>query len=115
MILLVTILPADSTGQRSDSQRVAIKNADYDSWTSQDKFLHGSASAVIEGVSFYVYSHRLNNPEISGRIYAISFTAAIGLGKEIYDKKRKGIFSWKDLFWDGVGIAVGYFAFVYDY
>ncbi|MGC8893247.1 MAG: hypothetical protein ACP5QG_00180 [candidate division WOR-3 bacterium] len=27
--------------------------------------------------------------------------------KEIYDWKTKGRFSWRDIFWDGVGLALG--------
>lgn len=86
-----------------------------DKWFSQDKFLHAYFSASIPGLTYYVYTDRLKKDENLGKIYAISLTAIAGLGKEIYDKKRKGHFSWKDLCWDGVGLALGYFVFIHDY
>lgn len=86
-----------------------------DAWVSQDKFLHFSACASIVGLSYHTLVCRLNKDENKGKVYSISFTALIGLGKEIYDKKRKGHFSWKDLCWDGAGLAVGYFAFIHEY
>lgn len=86
-----------------------------DEWFSQDKFLHFYFSATIPGLTYYVYTYRLKRDENLGKIYSVSFTAIVGLGKEIYDKKKKGRFSWKDLCWDGLGLTVGYFAFIHDY
>lgn len=86
-----------------------------DDWFGQDKFLHFSASASITGLTYHVYVCRLNGDEDRGEVYAVSLTAVLGLAKEIYDKKRKDQFSWKDLFWDGLGLAAGYFVFVHEY
>jgi uncharacterized protein YfiM (DUF2279 family) len=57
----------------------------------------------------------LGKDEKKGKIYSISITALISIGKEIYDKKKKGHFSWKDLFWDGLGLTVGYLLFIHDF
>jgi uncharacterized protein YfiM (DUF2279 family) len=84
-----------------------------DKWFSGDKLLHFSASAAITGLTYHFYVNRLNRPEDRGRVYSVSLTALVGIGKELYDKKKKGYFSWKDLVWDGLGLAVGYFVFVY--
>uniref|UniRef100_A0A7V0Z7K9 DUF2279 domain-containing protein n=1 Tax=candidate division WOR-3 bacterium TaxID=2052148 RepID=A0A7V0Z7K9_UNCW3 len=86
-----------------------------DKWFSQDKFWHFSACASIVGLSYHTLVCRLKRDEEQGRIYSISFTALVGLGKEVYDKKKKGHFSWKDLCWDGAGLVVGYFAFIHRY
>jgi len=84
-----------------------------DTWFSQDKFLHFSACASITGLTYHVYVCRLKGDENRGEVFSISLTTAIGIGKEVYDKKKKGHFSWKDLFWDGLGLAAGYFVFVH--
>jgi len=84
-----------------------------DTWFSQDKFLHFSACASITGLTYHVYVCRLKRDEDRGEVYSISLTALVGIGKEIYDKKKNGHFSWKDLFWDGLGLAAGYFVFIY--
>ncbi len=86
-----------------------------DKWFAQDKFLHFYFSASMVGLSYHTLICRLNKNENEGRIFAISFTAFVGLGKEIYDKKKKNRFSWKDLCWDGIGILTGYLAFIHDY
>ncbi len=102
----------DSLKYRSDVLK-EIKRVD--AWVSQDKFLHFSACASIVGLSYHTLVCRLNRDENQSKVYSISFTALIGLGKEIYDKKKKGHFSWKDLCWDGAGLTFGYFAFIHKY
>lgn len=87
----------------------------YDPWFSTDKILHFSASAAITGLTYHFYVNRLNRPEDRGEVYSVSLTALVGIGKELYDKRKKGYFSWKDLLWDGLGLAVGYFVFVHEY
>jgi|GEM_PF-813488 len=84
----------------------------HDKWFSEDKFLHFSACAAISGFTYHLSLRHLDECEKRGRIYSISITALLGLAKEFYDKKKKGHFSWKDLFWDGVGLGVGYLVFV---
>jgi uncharacterized protein YfiM (DUF2279 family) len=84
-----------------------------DPWFSADKILHFSASAAITGLTYHFYVNRLNRPEDRGKVYSVSLTALVSIGKELYDTKKKGCFSWKDLLWDGLGLAAGYFVFVY--
>ena len=52
-----------------------------DSWFSQDKFLHFSACAAISGLTYHFYVNRLNKDEKTGKIYAVSITALIVIGK----------------------------------
>ena len=84
-----------------------------DQWFSQDKFLHFYFSATITGLGYHVYADRMKKDEDQGKVISVSLTALIGLGKEIYDKKKKNLFSWKDLAWDGLGIAAGYLLFIH--
>ncbi len=86
-----------------------------DSWVSTDKFMHFGVCAAIPGLTYYAYVYRLNQDKAQARIIAVSLTGLVGLGKEIYDKKTKGHFSWKDLVWDGLGLTAGYFLFIHDF
>ena len=83
-----------------------------DPWFSEDKFYHLTASAALSTLSYHLYTHYNNDDEPRAKFYSISATACIGICKEIYDKKKKNHFSWKDLFWDGIGLALGYFLFI---
>ena len=104
---------ADSLEQ-SDSLVITseMKKVVSDPWFGRDKVLHFSAGMAIPGLTYHFYVCRLNRDEQRGKIYAVSLTALLALGKEVYDKKKKGHFSWKDLAWGGLGLAVGYIAFV---
>jgi len=83
----------------------------HDPWLSQDKFLHFSVSAAITGFSYYSGARTFDLELGTAKTVSVSLTALIGISKELYDHKRKGQFSWKDLLWDGAGIAVGYLLF----
>ncbi len=118
-LLFIVFVYAQESDSLNDSLRYRLnifKNIQTtDKWFSQDKFLHFSACASLVGLSYHTLVCRLKKDEEQGRIYSISFTALVGLGKEVYDKKKKGHFSWKDLCWDGAGLVVGYFAFIHRY
>ncbi len=117
-ILFFSLSVAQYNDTLSDTLKYRIEKPNrfsHDSWLSQDKFLHFSACASIVGLSYHTLVCRLNKAENQGKVYAISLTAIIGIGKEVYDKKKKKHFSWKDLCWDGAGLIAGYFAFVHKY
>ncbi len=117
-ILFISSAVAQYNDTLSDTLKYRIEEPNrflHDSWLSQDKFLHFSACASIVGLSYHTLVCRLNRDENQGKIYSISLTAIIGIGKEVYDKKKKKHFSWKDICWDGAGLMVGYFAFVHKY
>jgi uncharacterized protein YfiM (DUF2279 family) len=83
-----------------------------DPWFSEDKFYHLTASAALSTFGYHLYNHYTEDDEPRAKFYSLSTTACIGICKEIYDKKKKNHFSWKDLFWDGIGLALGYFLFI---
>ncbi len=101
-----------SREQDARHRTVFSSKAVHDKWFSEDKFLHFSASAAISGFTYHMSLRHLDASEHRGRVYSISLTALLGIAKEFYDKKKDGHFSWKDLFWDGVGLGVGYLVFV---
>ncbi len=83
-----------------------------DPWFGQDKLLHFSAGFAIPGMTYHFYINKLNGEEQRGKVYAVSLTALLAFGKEFYDQKKKGHFSWKDLAWGGLGLAVGYLVLI---
>lgn len=84
-----------------------------DPWFGQDKILHFSAGLAIPGLTYHLYVCRLDGDEDRGKVYAVSLTALLALGKEIYDRQTDGLFSWKDLAWGGLGLTAGYFLFIH--
>ena len=78
-----------------------------DSWVGPDKIKHFFMSAFIESVTYSaLQAARVNHrPALGG---AIGVTIAVGVGKEIHDKRTPGnIFSVRDLTWDVVGATAG--------
>ncbi|MCS7245905.1 MAG: hypothetical protein N2504_05390 [candidate division WOR-3 bacterium] len=69
-----------------------------DRWISSDKFKHLFISYVMYSFS-YDYINRKNSAYIS---------FSIGLFKELYDGFRKEKFSYKDMFWNILGIYLGF-------
>ena len=83
-----------------------------DRFFAKDKALHIIHSAAIVGLSYHVYHCQLKNPPENSRIFSVSFTSLVGIGKEIYDGvSKKGTASWKDLLADGLGIIIGVLVF----
>jgi len=78
-----------------------------DNWFGIDKIKHFFMSAFIESVSysFLQAAHVQRRPAMAG---AIGVSAAIGVARELHDRRTPGNhFSYRDLTWDGLGIAAG--------
>lgn len=43
---------------------------------------------------------------------AIIATVLVGIGKEVYDKISYGLFSWKDILFDSIGIVLAVLIFL---
>jgi uncharacterized protein YfiM (DUF2279 family) len=78
-----------------------------DSWFGADKIKHFFMSAFIESVTYSaLQAARVNHRAALGS--AMGVTMAIGVGREIHDKRTPGnIFSVRDLTWDVVGATAG--------
>ena len=77
-----------------------------DRWYGEDKVRHLGASAAITAIGYGGARIVLGSDESVG--VAIGAAAVAGLLRELHDG-RDGRFSYKDLVWDAVGIAAGYF------
>jgi uncharacterized protein YfiM (DUF2279 family) len=110
-----TVTPEGDSIAQADSLRIMpeMRRQICDRWFGGDKLLHFSAGFAIPGLTYHFYVCRLERDEDRGKVYAVSLTALLAVGKELYDKKKKGHFSWKDLTWSGAGLVAGYFVFVY--
>lgn len=93
-------------------EMLAVLHSNSDPWFSEDKFYHLTVCAAIPPLTFHLCTNYGNIEVTRAKVYSVSATALIGISKEIYDKKKKNHFSWKDLFWDGVGLTIGYFLFI---
>lgn len=73
-----------------------------DSWLSADKLQHFFSSAFVQSMSYGVL-RGAGVPHRSALVGATLTTAAVGVGKEIYDAGHRGDPSVKDLAWDAAG------------
>lgn len=87
------------------------KRPGLDPWFSEDKILHFYFSASLAGLVYHLTADQANQEAGPSRIIAISVTSLVGVGKEIFDRQQKKVFSWKDLAWDALGIATGCLVF----
>jgi putative lipoprotein len=80
--------------------------ADPDPWIAKDKAFHFGASASLAiggyGIGAYAFDAR-GHALLLGAGIAMS----AGIAKESLDLAGYGVPSWKDVAWDGIGIATG--------
>lgn len=77
-----------------------------DGWFGADKMKHFFMSAFIQSMAYS--SVRAAGASHDGAyISATAATVGFGIGREIYDGRVKRAFSYKDLVWDGAGLAAG--------
>jgi len=71
----------------------------------QDKKLHAGICGIIAAVLGWVF---ILNPVLVGFIFLVPIVPMlIGAGKELYDKKKGGRFSWEDILADFIGTILG--------
>jgi putative lipoprotein len=78
-----------------------------DSWFGIDKLKHFLLSAFVESVSYSaLQAAHVNHRAAMGG--AIGVTMAIGVGRELHDRRIPGnLFSVRDLTWDALGATAG--------
>lgn len=78
-----------------------------DDWFGRDKAEHFIVSAAIgAGAGAQLDNNGSGRCDAAAGAFAITLT--VGAGKEFYDLYvRKKYWSWKDMFWDLVGGAIG--------
>lgn len=75
-----------------------------DAWFGADKLKHFLVAAFTQSVSYGVLqAARVRHDHAI--VGASAATAAVSLGKELYDRRTDGLFSVRDLVWDAAGAA----------
>jgi len=76
----------NDTVDQHDSLHIApeMKKQIYDPWFACDKVLHFSAGFAIPGLTYHFYVNRLNRDEQRGKVYAVSLTALLAVGKVLH-------------------------------
>lgn len=77
-----------------------------DEWLGPDKARHFGACFVLSGVGYGGGALLFEAPEARW-LTGAGLAMGAGVGKELYDSHRGGLFSLKDLAWDAVGTASG--------
>jgi putative lipoprotein len=76
-----------------------------DRWFGADKVKHFLTSFFVQ--SFAYSATRATGAGHSPSIAAASAaTAVVGIGKEVYDRRSYGVFSYRDLTWDAAGAGL---------
>lgn len=73
-----------------------------------DKVKHFFIAGFVESMTFAGMQAAGSNRS-AARISAISATAVVSIGREIHDKRKKGLFSVRDLAWDAIGAGAALF------
>jgi putative lipoprotein len=92
---------ADRAGLAEDSLQ---KVPQRESWLGPDKVKHFFMAAFVESIAFggLEAGGGSRKAALAG---AIGTTVAISIGRELHDKRTKGLFSLGDLLWDAIGAA----------
>ena len=80
----------------------APASAPADGWFGQDKARHFFLSAFVQSVG-YGSLRGAGVPHCEALAGASAATAAVGVGKELRDRRVTGTFSARDLVWDAAG------------
>ena len=88
---------------------------DEDKWFAMDKFWHWAMSFSLTGSTYHLAYIRLEQEQTMALVEAISSTLFFGILKEFYDLYTYGLFSYKDIIYDLLGIICGYFVFIHTY
>ena len=69
-----------------------------------DKVKHFFMAGFVETLTF-ASLEALGTDKSPARAGAIAMTVGVSLGREIHDRRTKGLFSFRDLAWDFIGGA----------
>jgi putative lipoprotein len=107
LFFIVWIFPLYGTDRDSTACVPVLR----DSWIAKDKARHAVASALIVGGSVWYSKYKNHSRPNDSMRFGVGFTLSLGLAKELSDaRKPGGMFSWKDLAADALGLAAGVLA-----
>jgi uncharacterized protein YfiM (DUF2279 family) len=87
-------------------KQVAVAAAD--SWLVPDKLKHFFIAAFVESVAF-AGLEAAGAERNSSLPVAVSAVVVVSIGREVHDRRTKGLFSVKDLTFDALGAAAAFF------
>jgi hypothetical protein len=93
LMLLPALAPAQSKSARREDPVFAV-----------DKVKHFFIAGFVESMAF-AGTQAAGGNRAAARTTAIGVTAAASIGREIHDRRTKGLFSVRDLAWDALGAA----------
>lgn len=115
MLFLLT-LGVEGFAPTSEVAPDTLMVVEVDPWFGPDKLWHWAMSLTLVGSSYHLTRCRLDIREPIASGFAISFTLACGLLKELCDLKRpRGRFSCRDLLYNGLGVGMGYLLFIHQF
>jgi putative lipoprotein len=79
-----------------------------DAWFGPDKVKHFFIAGFIESVAF-AGAEAAGARRSSSLPAALSVVAAISIGREVHDRRTKGLFSVRDLAFDALGATAAFF------
>ena len=74
-----------------------------DRWFGPDKVKHFLLSALTQSLAYSVTQVTTRGSRSSLLLSASFASAAVGIGKEMHDRRSYGLFSVRDLAWDAAG------------
>ncbi len=96
---------ADS-GHDAPRFRPGVEAPASDRWFGADKLRHAGACTVIQLMG-YGLPRIIGAGPTAAFVGASAVTVAAAIGKEVWDARRGGRLSGRDLVWDGVGLVLG--------
>jgi uncharacterized protein YfiM (DUF2279 family) len=88
---------------------------DEDKWIGMDKFWHWAMAFALTGSSYHLIHNQINISDPAAMTISLSGTLFFSILKEVYDLFSYGLFSYKDLCYDIMGMATGYIVFIWDW
>ena len=73
-----------------------------DAFFGSDKVKHFFIAGFVEAMAF-AGAQAAGSGRSTARPVAIGTVTAVSLGRELYDRRTKGLFSVRDLAWDALG------------
>lgn len=98
-LLLIAFLVAPSLAQAQSAAKPA------DPVFGVDKVKHFFIAGFVEAITF-AGLEAAGASRSSARGGAIGATVVVSIGREVHDRKTKGLFSVRDLVWDAIGASV---------
>jgi uncharacterized protein YfiM (DUF2279 family) len=102
-VLAVLATTPDTSARRLvPPRRQPAQSAPRDHWFGPDKVKHFFMSAMIQS-SAYALARSADASRSNAQVAASVISTAVGVAKEVRDRRHATSFSVRDLVWDGAG------------